>query len=125
MHSHDSEPLFITPFNFDDAENELLASDFADAKVFYETIFEKGAKPLGYTKGNGATTVQYKANGEASDWMLGERGIYAISPEISILGNKAAKEWFIKDPEALREMLVKNYTWIELIFMWFVDPSQV
>ena len=93
--------------------------------MFYETIYEKGAKPLGYTKGNGATTVKYKANGEASDWMLGEKGIYAISPEISIEGNPASKEFFIKDPEALKETLVKNYSWIETIFMWFVDPSQL
>ena len=32
--------------------------------------------------GNAMQTIQYKANGEASDWMLGELGIYAVSAEI-------------------------------------------
>ena len=27
-------------------------------------------------------TVNYEANGEASDWMLGDRGIIAMSPEL-------------------------------------------
>jgi hypothetical protein len=55
--------------------------------------------------------------------MLGERGIFAISPEISIDGNEAAKKFFILDPTALKEVLVKNYTWIELIFEWFVEKQ--
>ena len=32
--------------------------------------------------GNAMQTIQYKANGEASDWMLGELGIYAVSAEL-------------------------------------------
>lgn len=38
--------------------------------------------PKGNKAGNGAVTVNYTANGEASDWMLGERGVIAMSPEL-------------------------------------------
>lgn len=44
---------------------------------------------LGYITGNGASTIAYTANGEASDWMLHELGIYALSPE---LGLKSARK---------------------------------
>ena len=62
----------------------------------------------------------YTANGEASDWMLGERGIFAISPELGIVGNPAADPFFVMDHEALKEILLKNYPWIKLIFEWFI-----
>jgi hypothetical protein len=39
-------------------------------------------------KGNGVLAIGYDANGEASDWMLGDQGIAAISPE---LGHKNQK----------------------------------
>jgi len=32
--------------------------------------------------GNAIETVKYSTDGEASDWMLGERGILAFSPEL-------------------------------------------
>ena len=52
--------------------------------------------------------------------MLGERGIFAISPELGIVGNPAADPFFVMDREALKEILLKNYPWIELIFEWFI-----
>ena len=88
-------PLFITPFNFDSRRsNTLLHNEHAKAATFYANAFED-AEPLGYSLGNGAITIGYTANGEASDWMLGARGVYAISPE---LGNKSrnAETFFIR-----------------------------
>ncbi len=41
-----------------------------------------GGLPQGDLVGNGATTIQYTANGEASDYMLGAFGIIAMSPEL-------------------------------------------
>jgi len=32
--------------------------------------------------GNAAKTINYVANGEASDWFLGKLGIFSISPEL-------------------------------------------
>ena len=52
--------------------------------------------------------------------MLGERGIFAISPELGIVGNEAADNFFVLDREALKEILLQNYSWIELIFEWFI-----
>ena len=75
-------PMFITPFNFDNDQNDLLSDNHLKAQAFYDNIFYNDVSPLGYTYGNGAITIGYTANGEASDWMLGVRGIYAISPEI-------------------------------------------
>ena len=51
------------------------------------------------------------ANGEASDWMLGERGIYAASVE---LGGEVpeTKTWFIEDTDALKSLLVDNHKWL-------------
>lgn len=68
---------------------------------------------LGYIQGNGATTIGYTANGEASDWMLHELGIYALSPEIGHNETKKAKTFFIYDQSALQDLLIKNYEWIK------------
>ena len=44
--------------------------------------------------------VGYTANGEASDWMLHERGIYALSPQLG-MDDRATEHFFIKDTNAL------------------------
>jgi hypothetical protein len=51
-------------------------------------------------KGSGIITVDYTANGEASDWMLFERGVYAMSPE---LGSSSlnSQDFFISNPSDL------------------------
>ena len=49
---------------------------------FYNDISVNSGIPLGNIEGNGYSTVDYPANGEASDWMLGEWGILAMSPEL-------------------------------------------
>jgi hypothetical protein len=72
--------LFITPFNYADATNSRLHMGYKSADDFYDLVWEQ--MPPGNLKGNGATTVGYTANGEASDWFLGEKGIIAMSPEL-------------------------------------------
>jgi len=67
--------------------------------------------PVGYVEGNGSTTIGYTANGEASDWMLHELGIYAMSPELGI-GIWEAKTFFIKEFQALTAVIVGNSQWI-------------
>lgn len=75
--------LFIVPFNYDPVEgNKNLAENFTDAKNFYDNVYENGGVPEGSKMGNGLVTVNYDANGEASDWFLGDEGIYSISPEL-------------------------------------------
>ena len=44
--------------------------------------------------------------------MLHERGIYALSPELGIK-SRATEHFFIKDEDALFDLLRYNYDWIE------------
>lgn len=74
--------LLIIPFNFDEAENGYLATKFPLAAKFFDYLFNNGDMPDGNRMGNGAATVNYAANGEASDYLLNTKGIYAISPEL-------------------------------------------
>jgi len=52
------------------------------ALQFYDDIYKNSGLPEKAVEGNGFSMVQYSANGEASDWMLGRHGIYALSPEL-------------------------------------------
>ena len=58
----------VVPFNAENKEDVDLKR-FTDATTFFENLKKK--TPSGSIMGNGATTVDYTANGEASDWMLG------------------------------------------------------
>ena len=78
----------------------------------------RDAEEIGYTFGNGATTICYTANGEASDWMLGERGVYAISPELGTHSRKS-EHFFIKSEKALMDVVTQNYPWVEKVFARF------
>ena len=79
---HAYGPLFITPYNWDNsARNEDLPQA---AKDFYDEVFLNSEMPIGYIEGNGSTTIGYTANGEASDWMLHEMGVFAMSPELGL-----------------------------------------
>jgi len=123
LNLHAYGPLFIIPFNFDEqAGNALLKSkaDYAKAYEFYTEIFDNAGVPSSYTFGNGATTIGYTANGEASDWMLQERGIYAMSPEIGIEDSRS-NTFFIRDPAVLLDVCQQNYVWIRGIMERFSD----
>lgn len=50
--------------------------------------FAKGVK-----YGTALHTIMYTATGEASDWMLHKRNIFAFSPEIGY-NNKAAEDFY-------------------------------
>ena len=82
--------LFIYPFNYDSSANNLLQSAYPQIKDFYQRIATIGGLPQGDLVGNGATTIQYTANGEASDYMLGAFGIIAMSPELGTSDLKTA-----------------------------------
>lgn len=93
MNFHAWGPLFITPFNWDSrGRNQDVPQK---AQLFYDEVYSK--MPQGYVEGNGHVTIGYTANGEASDWMLHELGIYAMSPELG-LEMKQAENFFIREP---------------------------
>ena len=77
--------------------------------------------------GNGAKTIGYTANGEASDWMLHELGIYAASPELGI-DMREAEDFFIRSKGALIALVRQNFDWIEhtmLLLFEKIDCQQV
>jgi len=61
-------------------------------------------------------TISYKANGEASDWMLSELGIYAVSVELG--GDTiATSKFFITKADDLTKLLLENEPWISKIML--------
>jgi len=125
MHTCACGPLFVIPFNFDDERDDFLNKDkFEKAHDFYQTLYDESVKEIGYKLGNGAQTIAYEANGEASDWMLGKRHIYAISPELGI-EDKKSEEFWIKSAEVLEEVLKQNFSWVEAILLRFFPKLSV
>jgi len=45
--------LFIHPFNFDSAQNELLENEFKEFSLMYEEVWNETGVPSGSIKGNG------------------------------------------------------------------------
>lgn len=76
--------LLIHPFNYDSIDNRHLFYDFYNQSLIYEEIWNEARNVEGMIRGNGRQTILYDANGEASDWMLGQCGIVALSPELGI-----------------------------------------
>lgn len=74
-------------------------------------MWHNGGVPSGSIKGNGATTVGYTANGEASDYFLGHKGIYSLSPELGTASTDTYTFFITKEP-ALIEVVQTNYHWI-------------
>ena len=60
--------------------------------------------PLKNIHGNGAQTIKYTANGEASDWLLNSYNIYSMSPELGTV-NKKSDEFFILNVADLKEVI--------------------
>jgi hypothetical protein len=76
--------LFIMPFNYLSEDDPILAKNFTEQFRIYAEFVEEAGLPAGNKAGNGKNTIGYAANGEASDWMLGERGIVSFSPELGV-----------------------------------------
>ena len=111
LNFHAWGPLFITPYNWDKKKgNHELP---AHAKQFYDEVHKYHTGALkGYLAGNGMQTIGYNANGEASDWMLHELGILAMSPELGI-DDRRTEDFFIRDASALVGLVQGNFSWIE------------
>lgn len=63
--------LLVTPFNYSDDRNaNELKTKWPGAAAFYDDLWQNGSLPINNIKGSGILTVDYTANGEASDWML-------------------------------------------------------
>jgi len=103
--------LMIVPFNYDNNVNGHLKEDFPLANQFYKHIHENGKLPKGNRMGNGRTTINYTANGEASDYFLAEKGVYSMSPELG-LNDKKSQKFFVDSKSELKHIVSKNYYWL-------------
>ena len=77
LNYHSYGNLFIRPYGYD-PDLSLPEEDF---EIFIE-YGEAMTQYNGYQFGTGIETVGYTVNGEACDWMYGEHGIYAYTPEV-------------------------------------------
>lgn len=105
---HSYGNLLITPFNYANyTESTLnLFMNFTQFKTVYEEFHDEGHFPEGNIEGNGMQTISYSANGEASDWMLGEKKILAFSPELGLKTQDS--ETFYPSKNTLFKILSKN-----------------
>jgi hypothetical protein len=100
--------LLIRPFNYAtsvDSEMKLF-TNYTIYKQLYDEFVEEGNFPHNFLSGNGMKTINYPANGEASDWMLGEKRILAFSPELGIDDRNSEK--FYVDKSTLFEIIRRN-----------------
>ena len=77
LNYHSYGNLFIHPYGYD--PNLSLPEE--DHEIFIE-YGEAMTQYNNYLLGTGIETVGYTVNGEACDWMYGEHGIYAYTPEV-------------------------------------------
>ena len=77
LNYHSYGNLFIRPFGYD-PDLSLPEDDF---EIFIE-YGEAMTQYNNYLFGTGIETVGYTVNGEACDWMYGEHGIFAYTPEV-------------------------------------------
>lgn len=103
--------LFIYPFNYDTEANSELHDKYPLAAKFYNHLFEDGDIPKGSVQGNGQATIKYSANGEASDYMLAEKGVYALSPELGT-DDKWSNQFILTTRQQIKTVLQSNFPWV-------------
>lgn len=113
MNFHAWGNLWITPFCYSKDPNYETLMDPAVYKFYRE--FEERIKLRGFTKaGNAMETIQYVANGEASDWMLGVHGIISFSVELG--DDSKEDDEFYPSKEGIVRVLTKESVVIDEFF---------
>jgi len=113
MNFHSWGNLWITPYNYykgSDYSKVMEPLIYEFYKDFQERIREKGYKKFG----NGEETVQYVANGEASDWMLGVHRIISMSPELG--DDRPETDKFYPPKESIAGILDFDWPVVDLFF---------
>lgn len=85
MNFHSYGDLWIEPYNYikDKKDKELARKNHMLFEAYQEFNIG-GFRPDGAKYGNAAATIDYLANGEATDWMLATHNVFAFSPELGI-----------------------------------------
>lgn len=112
MNFHSYGNIWIHPFNYMKATRAFPERFSQSVQRFYSDFGEEVAKVSAAMYGNAIKTVQYATDGEASDWMLGEHGIVAFSPELGSQ-NPLAQSFFIPK-NLINEVIHENFSVIRL-----------
>ena len=98
------------PFLADDAENTKLES-YPSARTFYDKLRERENRPM---MGNVAQITGQQAPGTASDWMLEEMNVIAITVELGT--NSTESEAFFLERSEIDRVITENYPWMVYAF---------
>ena len=119
MNFHAYGNLWITPFCYYKGEDNfsLMKPNIAE---FYKD-FENTIKEMGFTHvGDAQETIEYTANGEASDWMLASHDIISLSPELGV--DKEFSNHFYPDRTKISSIVNEDYRVVDL-FLKSCFPS--
>jgi len=101
--------FFLIPYSYvRDPTNKLLEENSNNFYEIYKDFFKEENFPQFYRFGNAIDLLSYSSEGDASDWMLAEKGILSFSPE---LGNADFKsEKFYPDISTALQILRENFS---------------
>ncbi len=80
---HSFGNVFLIPYSYyNDPEDNILKANSNFYYTLYKNFEDEKVFPEFSRFGNVLKLLSYSSDGEASDWMLGERGILTFSPEL-------------------------------------------
>lgn len=106
MNFHAYGNMWITPYNYNSNDNYFDMMSFKHAtwySLFADILHNKNFKIVG----NAQATINYTANGEASDWMLAKKNIIAMSPELG--RDTRSSQYFYINAHEIGESLETDY----------------
>jgi hypothetical protein len=103
--------LWVIPYNYIKDASSL--KDNMTVFNIYEDFKNSGLLTQHAVYGNAFKTVEYVANGEASDWALGKLGIISFSPELGDEHKESGA--FFPPVSEITDILVTAYSEIEWI----------
>ena len=121
MNFHAYGNLWITPYCYYKGNDNfsLMKPNIAE---FYKT-FEDTIRGMGFKHvGDAQETIEYTANGEASDWMLATHDIISFSPELGIDQDYA--NHFYPDKDKIASIVNEDYKVVELFLKGSIPSIQ-
>lgn len=115
MNFHSYGDLWIEPFNYiKDKKNKELERKKHKLYEAYKEFNIASYRPDGAKYGNAAATIDYLANGEATDWMLQTHNVFAFSPELGIKNKDS--ETFYPKANIHKQIIEQDYKVIQGFF---------
>ncbi len=112
MNFHAFGNMWIHPFNYMHEPGKYPVNIDQKYIDFYKDFGVDVSKVTKTKYGNAIEMVNYSTDGEASDWMLGEKRIVSFSPELGSFNPKAQSFYIPQD--LIFEVIQENYKVIDL-----------